>query len=30
VISGVERSFDTNTPLSAAVGEHGFAVYERL
>ncbi|MHB8691795.1 MAG: malto-oligosyltrehalose synthase [Solirubrobacteraceae bacterium] len=30
VISGVERSFDTDTPLSTAVGEPGFAVYERL
>ena len=30
VLTGVERSFDRGQRLSALVGEHGFAVYERL
>jgi (1->4)-alpha-D-glucan 1-alpha-D-glucosylmutase len=30
VIGGVQRSFDASTRLTDAVGEHGFAVYERV
>ncbi|HWF55179.1 MAG TPA: alpha-amylase family glycosyl hydrolase [Solirubrobacteraceae bacterium] len=30
VLTGERRSFDAGQPLSGLVGEHGFAVYERL
>ena len=30
VLSGEERSFDSRQPLPAVIGEHGFAVFERL
>jgi hypothetical protein len=30
VLTGTERTFDHNILLTRAVGEHGFAVYERI